>query len=297
MTRPDLAASLNVKEPSEGSCKAIKIELHCHSNASDGLRTPEELVKAALKANLQLLALPDHDTVENLDQVGELCLDHGIRFIPGIELSCDHHGESIHILGYFQDGGHHDPILRRRLQRFQEQRDSRALEIVHRLKKHFNIEIDLADLESVEGSSLGRPHLAELIHKKYGTSFHDIFKLYLGDHTKAYIPSSKIPIHSGITMLKEAGATVILAHPGNYQKTSFEDLLNFDFDGAECYYATHTSEESQRFVNHCMARGLLITSGSDDHGRPGDTKHRPLGSTKFKFEHISPFLIRLGIHL
>lgn len=273
----------------------MKIELHCHSTASDGMRTPEELVAAALEKNIDVLALTDHDTVENLETVRQLCQEAGISFIPGIELSCEHQEESIHILGYFNDRDYQDPILRRRLQRFQEQRDFRALEIARRLKQHFNIEIDLSRLDPKEGSSLGRPHIAQLIHEKYGTEFQEIFKRYLGNHSKAYIPSSRIPISSGISMLKDAGATVILAHPGNYKKTSFEDLMTFGFSGAECYYATHSAEETRRFVHHCLAEDLLITVGSDDHGRPGDVKHRPLGSTKFKSRHLIPFLERFGI--
>lgn len=273
----------------------MNIELHCHSTASDGLRTPGALVTAARDRNIRVLALTDHDTVENLDAVRQLCREHGIAFIPGIELSCEHQEESIHILGYFQGQGYQDPILRRRLERFREQRDFRALEIARRLKEHFNIEIDLSRLDLQEGASLGRPHIAQLIHEKYGTQFQDIFKLYLGNHSKAYIPSSKIPIPAGLTMLKEAGATVILAHPGNYKKSRFEDLMAFGFDGAECYYATHSAEETRRFVASCLAKDLLITVGSDDHGRPGDVKHRPLGSTAFKPHHLLPFLEVFGI--
>lgn len=275
----------------------MKIELHCHSTASDGIRTPEELVAVARAKKIEVLALTDHDTVENLTEVGRLCQAEGIPFIPGIELSCEHQEESIHILGYFKDRDYGDPLLLRRLERFREQRDFRALEIARRLKQYFNIEIDLSRLELPEGASLGRPHLAQLIHEKYGIGFQDIFKQYLGNHSKAYIPSSRIPVNSGISMLKDAGATVILAHPGNYKNTSFENLLAFDFDGAECYYATHSVEETRRFLRYCLAEDRLITVGSDDHGRPGDIKHRPLGSTKYKLRHLIPFLDRFQIPL
>lgn len=271
----------------------MKIDLHCHSTASDGIRSPQELVNAAVINGLEVLSLTDHDSTENLDAVKQLCQESAIFFIPGIELSCEYNNESIHILGYFNNLDYQNPILSQRLLKFREHRDNRALEIAHRLKKYFDIDIDLTDLSRPEGSSLGRPHIAALIQNKYRLEIPEIFARYLGNHSKAYIPSSRIPIQSGISMLKEAGATVILAHPGNY-KVSLTDLLQWDFDGVECYYATHTPEQTAHFKEICQSMGRLITCGSDDHGHPMDEKHGRLGETAFMMEDVMPFLSRFG---
>lgn len=271
----------------------MRIELHCHSNASDGIRNPRELVEAAIAHKIDILSLTDHDSTENLDEVRQLCQRASIFFIPGIELSCEHNGESIHILGYFHNINYQNPILSQRLTKFREKRDTRATEIARRLKKYFDIEIDLTELSRPEGSSLGRPHIAALIRNKYRMEIPEIFARYLGNDSKAYIPSSRIPLASGITMLKEAGAIVILAHPGNY-KAAITDLLQWDFDGAECYYATHTPEQTEYFKEVCRYMGRLITCGSDDHGHPADDKHGTMGSTPFQREDVLPFLRCFG---
>ena len=271
----------------------MKIDLHSHSTASDGIRSPQELVEAAIANGIDVLSLTDHDSTENLDIVRELCQKASIFFIPGIELSCEHNGESIHILGYFKNNSYQDPILSKRLFKFRERRDSRAAEITRRLKKYFNIEVDLDDLTRPEGASLGRPHLAALIQKKYDLEIPEIFARYLGNHSKAYLPSSRIPLKSGIAMLKEAGAIAILAHPGNY-KTPITELLQWKFDGAECYYPTHTPEQTDYFKTVCHELGRLITCGSDDHGLAVDDKHGRLGSTAFELDDLKPFLSRFG---
>ncbi len=272
----------------------MKIELHCHSTASDGIRTPHELVDAAKAKRINVLSLTDHDSTENLDAVRHLCQKSSIFFIPGIELSCEHNGESIHILGYFHNINYKNPILAQRLTKFREQRNSRAIEIAHRLKKYFNIEVDLHELTRPAGSSLGRPHIAELISRKYDLEKSDVFSRFLGDHSKAYIPSSRIPLRSGISLLKDAGAVVILAHPGNYKNSSITDLLQWDFDGAECYYATHTLDQTEYFKEVCHYMNRLITCGSDDHGQIGDPKHGTLGSTPFEEADLRPFLKTFG---
>lgn len=271
----------------------MKIDLHCHSNASDGLRNPRQLVAAAMRNGVKVLALTDHDTTENLDAVRALCQETDIFFIPGIELSCVHQNESVHILGYFKDRDYQDPTLIRSLQVFREKRDQRAQEMARRLKQHYNIEVDLTQLDLPEGTALTRPHIAQLIQEKYRLNFHDIFRLYLGNHSKAYIPSSRLSIPEGLSLLKSVGAITILAHPGDY-RTPLQELMTFAFDGVECYYPSHTKEATEGYVRLCLKENRLMTCGSDDHGLPGDLKHRPLGSTFCRREDVAPFLKTFG---
>lgn len=276
----------------------MKIDLHCHSDASDGIRSPDLLYEIAKSSNLSVLSLTDHDTTEGAKKILELSKEDKPNskplFIPGIELSTLYKGENIHILGYFKDDTFLGDEFEEILKNFRDRRDTRGLEMIRRLKEYYNIEIDINDLDLKNGSSLGRPHLAQLIKEKYQVPFDEVFKKYLGKHTKAFIPSSKIDTSSGIELLKKMGAIVIMAHPGEY-KLSLEELAAFPFDGFECYYPKHTEEYAKVLTDFCKANNLLITCGSDDHGIPGDTKHGILGSTSFDPKDLAPFLSIFGI--
>ncbi|MFB0917570.1 MAG: PHP domain-containing protein [Clostridiaceae bacterium] len=278
----------------------MKIDLHCHSDASDGIRSPDLLYKIAKDNNLSVFSLTDHDTTEGAKKILELNKkDEDNKkpfFIPGIELSTLYKGENIHILGYFKDDTFLSDEFENILQNFRNRRDSRGLEMVRRLKEFYDIEIDINDLDLKNGSSLGRPHLAQLIKEKYKVPFDEVFKKYLGKHTKAFIPSSKIDTNAGIDLLKRMGAVVIMAHPGEY-KLSLEELAIFPFDGFECYYPKHSIEYTKTLTDFCKNQGLLITSGSDDHGIPGDTKHGILGSTPLDPQDLLPFLSKFNIKL
>lgn len=272
-----------------------KIDLHCHSTASDGLYTPYQLVEAATKAKVSVLSLTDHDTMVNVNQMAQLCKEASIQFIPGIELSCWNGLESIHILGYFKDDAHNKIELQQTLKSFQERRRKRAHLICQRLKEYHQIEINLNNFDLRDGASIGRANLAKMIGDKYNLSKDEIFAHYLGDHSRAFIPSSDMDPKEGIRLLNRAGALAILAHPGELRKTSFSQIFSLDFDGAECYYPNHTPQRTQEFVKACLAKKRFITCGSDDHGIANDQKHGKLGTTSFSQEHLEPFLAYMGV--
>lgn len=274
-----------------------KVELHCHTNASDGMRTPQQLVEAAVAADISVLALTDHDTMDHVDEVAALCRETSIRFIPGIELSCWNGLESVHILGYFKNGDHRQNELQEVLAAFQQKRRERARMIRDLLLRHYRIEIDLDELDMRQGASIGRANLAALIGEKYNLGKDEIFARYLGDHSRAFIPSSDMPPADGIRLLNQAGALAILAHPGELRKTKFSELFGLAFDGAECYYPNHTPQRTREFIRACLARNRFITCGSDDHGIPRDQKHGTLGSTPFAEAHLKPFLDYMDIQL
>lgn len=272
-----------------------KVDLHCHSNASDGLYTPRQLVEAASAAKISVLSLTDHDTMANVDEVAKLCKEAAIEFIPGIELSCWNGLESIHILGYFKDDAHNKYELQQTLKLFQERRRKRAHLICQRLKEYHQIEINLDNFDLKEGTSIGRANLAKMIGDKYKIGKDEVFARYLGDHSRAFIPSSDMDPKEGIRLLNRAGALAILAHPGELRKTRFSQVFSLDFDGAECYYPNHTAQRTDEFIKACQAKNRLITCGSDDHGVANDQKHGKLGTTSFSEEHLLPFLNAMGI--
>lgn len=277
----------------------MKIDLHCHSSASDGRRTPAELYGFARERSLTVFSLTDHDTTAGLKAILELdrlCEDPAKpRFIPGIELSSVFGHENIHLLGYFQRTEFLNEEFEKQLLNFRQKRDSRGLEMISRLKLYYDIEIDIAQLDLDDDASLGRPHLAKLIQEKYSLPFDEVFRRYLGKHSKAYLPSSKIPTAEGIQLLKTMGALVVMAHPGEY-KLHIAELSGLPFDGVECYYPKHTAAMTEKYIAYAHAHNLLITCGSDDHGIPGDEKHGLLGDVPFDPAELWPFLKTMGIN-
>lgn len=272
----------------------MKLDLHCHSTASDGVIKPAELIKKAGNLDLDFLSLTDHDTTEGVKEILASPLPDKPFFIPGIELSTVFLEKEIHILGYFTDRTFLDPQFDDVLYRNRMKRGLRSLEIIRRLKEYYNIVLDTDKLNDPAASSIGRPHIARMIQEKYGVPFEDVFKKYIGKHTKAYVPNERIELTDGIRLLKEVNAVVILAHPGDYG-LSLKVFENTGLDGIECYYPSHSKEETREFIQYSLENGLYITCGSDDHGNLKDTRHGSLGKVKFNEEELERFIERFTL--
>ena len=121
----------------------IKIDFHTHSNSSDGLMSPKEVVERAYQNGVKYLALTDHDTISGLDSAIKTAKEINLSFIPGIELSTTHNKESIHILGFFKDESYKNDEFINYLQTLKNKRKIRAEKMVQKLKEVFNIEINL----------------------------------------------------------------------------------------------------------------------------------------------------------
>ncbi|GIM29587.1 phosphatase [Clostridium polyendosporum] len=272
--------------------KYINVEFHCHTNASDGTFSPSEVVENAKKKNLEILAITDHDTIDGLDEALKKATELNIRLIPGIELSCTHNGESIHILGYFRDDSYNSNELKDFLKELKNSRIERAKKIVENLAKYFDIHLDCnAVLEKGEGV-VARPHIAQsIIEAGYSYSWEYIFDKIIGNDSPAYIPYKKISVSEGISLLKKYNAVVILAHPKLIKKTPVEDFLNFDFDGLEAIYIQNFKKDTDYLISLCRRNNLLITCGSDFHGvHEGDAKHGDLGTMSIPVEDLNKFL-------
>ncbi len=271
----------------------MRIDLHFHSDASDGTRSPETLKDIIVSRNVKIVSLTDHDSIKNTEKLKNLLQGTDTFLIPGIELSTQFHKHNIHILGYFRDESYKSPEFTEVLESFRIRRIQRAEEMVLRLKKYFGLEIDLEKLDLRPGVSLGRPHMAQLIKEKYGFPINEIFKKYLGNNSPAYIPSSNMTTEEGIDFLISSGAVPVLAHPGEYTE-SISDLLTLNFMGIECYYPRHSEKLTRELTGEAVKRNLFITCGTDDHGIPGDHKHGILGSQKYDPKLVAPFLEYMG---
>ncbi|MBQ5696376.1 MAG: PHP domain-containing protein, partial [Clostridium sp.] len=266
----------------------IICDLHTHSTASDGKFSPKEVVKKAYDRGVKYLALTDHDTLSGIAEAKEEAEKLGLNFIPGIELSTTYKGETIHILGYFRGDDYKNPELNNYLEDIKKKRIERAHEIVRRLKKFNDIEIDVNEVLKNGKDTIARPHIAKaIIDAGYNYSKEYIFDNFIGDHCPAYIPANKLDSEDGIKLLRKYNAVVVLAHPVLLKKLDIMDVLHLDFDGIEGIYSLNTPEATENFLKIVDKKGLITSCGSDSHGHEDDdAKHGILGSQSMEESRV-----------
>ena len=248
------------------------IDLHVHTKASDGTMTPAQVVAHAMEKGLRALAITDHDTV---DGVGEATLagqELGLEVVPGVEVSVDYHNGEMHILGYYLDV--HNPGLQKNLGLLLQYRDERNPRMIEKLRSlGFDITLDEV-VEAAAGGVVGRPHFAAVMRKKgYVNSFDQAFDWYLGAGKAAYVKKERLTPREGIELIKAAGGIPVLAHPkylkvdNNRLYSLVTELKGYGLQGIEAFYTTHTPAETQLFLKVAGANSLLVTGGSDFHGK------------------------------
>ncbi|MEG0774681.1 PHP domain-containing protein [Clostridium sp.] len=270
----------------------IKAEFHCHTTASDGRLTPSKVVELAKEKQVDLLAITDHDTTEGVEEALIKGKELGVNVIPGIELTCVHNGESVHILGYFKGAGYKNPDLVSFLSTLKKSRLERATLIVENLEKYFNIKITLNRVLELGEGVVGRPHLAQaIVEAGYPYTWNYIFDKFIGKDSPAYVENKKISIPEGIELLRKYGCIVILAHPKLIKKTPIKELINYNFHGLEAIYYQNFKRETDEFISICRSNNILITCGSDFHGiLSGDIKHGTLGDMGIDEDYFRQFL-------
>ena len=256
----------------------FKCDLHNHSICSDGRFKPKEIIEMAKDRNLDYISLTDHDTLSGIDEAILEAKKLNINFIPGIELSTEYNGESIHVLGFFNKENYNNPKLNKILEEFKEKRIARAYKLVDNLKKFHNIELDINKVLSNGKDTIARPHIAKaIIDAGYPYDHEYIFKNFIGNNCPAYVPSTKLSTIEGIKLLKEFNALVFLAHPILVKKTSINDLIKLGFDGIEAIYFRNTESDTIKLINLAKENNLYISCGSDCHGIPNDKSHGNVG--------------------
>lgn len=248
------------------------IDLHVHSSASDGSFTPEEVVELAKNAALSEFALTDHDTVDGVAQaIAHANSIGGITVIPGIELSCYYGKREIHIVGLFVD--YKDSYFLSELQKLKDAREARNERMVQNFVDA-GIELTIDELKHGNPNSvITRAHFARvLVEKGYCKDKNEAFDKYLGIGCPFYLPKPKVTPEHVLKLIQDAGGTAILAHPYSYKfsKTEVESLLDYliplGIAGIECYYSTYDNGQVQELRSMALAKGLLVSGGSDFHG-------------------------------
>lgn len=247
------------------------IDLHVHSNASDGTNTPAELVAYALKKGLSAMALTDHDTVSGVEEALQAAKGTGLCLIPGVELSAEYCGREIHILGLCLD--YHSEDFAAYLENVQKIREERNEKMAERLTAH-RLPITVEEMKEEYGDAvLTRAHFAKMLKKKnYVKSYDEAFQRFLGDGRPCYIPRERITPKEAIALIHQAHGVAVLAHPLLYHlgMRELDELVKYlkeqGLDGMEAIYSMNDGREERRMKALAEKYDLLITGGSDFHG-------------------------------
>ena len=246
------------------------IDLHTHSTCSDGSYTPKELIKYAAEIGLYAIALTDHDNIDGLQEAMDEAKNHKVKFIPGIELSCDYKSE-LHIVGLNIDIN--SELLNKKCEQFKKDRITRNNNTIKRLNDA-GIDITLEEaFKYCPGDALGRAHIAKvMVDKGYAESVKDAFKKYLGKGKIGYSSELRISSYEAIDIIKKAGGVSVLAHchylglEGEEFISFVKDLKEHGLDGLEGYYTEYSDAQSKFFIETAKKLDLKISGGTDFHG-------------------------------
>ncbi len=259
------------------------IDLHVHSNFSDGKLTPAELAAFAARRNVVALAVTDHDTMAGWEEKEEACRAHGVECVVGVELSCELDGREAHILSLFADP--RSPCVER-INELSGSRFSRMEKMLERLER-LGIRIGMDDLPVAADGVYGRPHLARaLVEKGIVKNVSEAFGRYLYDGGPVHIDKTRLTAAEGIAIAKNLGGVAVLAHPGVSDLISrLDEFIAMGLDGLEVYYPKHGGEMIARLLAFCRDRNLLVSGGSDFHS-PDDGPG--IGATRTPVDVLEP---------
>ncbi|MFL2962037.1 MAG: PHP domain-containing protein [Candidatus Poseidoniaceae archaeon] len=251
------------------------VDLHCHSWHSDGLWSPGEMAQRAFDSGVRIWSLTDHDTNHGWDEAKEACDKLGMKFIPGVEITCEvemqsetHNPTSWHLLAYFPEGASEE--FTEWLLDLKEARIPRMKNMLTALED-LGHKIPIEDVEKHASGSLGRPHLARaMVDHGIVETVQQAFDEWIGDSGPAFRERPLPTISESVKMVHQSGGITSLAHPKYYgieTEVLIPTLLKL---GVDCIEAMHNSHpDSYRW--ELMQYGLPITVGGDSHG----TEKRP----------------------
>ena len=241
------------------------VDLHAHSTASDGSRSPADVVREAKRIGLSAIALTDHDTLDGIAEAVAAGLELGVRIVPGIELSAVEGESETHILGLHLSDTR---TMESELLGLRDMRRARAARIVQRLND-LGVRIGLeAVLEQAAGGAVGRPHVARaMIAEGWAVDFRDAFDRYLGNGRPAYVSKERLAVTDAIGLIHRAGGLAVLAHPAH--SGTRERIAGFvaqGMDGVEVRHPSHSADDIARLSALVDHFSLVPSGGSDWHG-------------------------------
>jgi predicted metal-dependent phosphoesterase TrpH len=251
----------------------MRIDLHTHSDRSDGTDTPAELVGKARGAGLDVVALTDHDTTAGWAEAAEAAARGGITLVRGIEVSSKYGGEGVHLLAYLPDPTH--PDLAGELDRILQGRNARLPGILAKLAE-LGIEIEESEVHalSTSAAATGRPHVADaMVAKGVVADRDEAFAKYLGPGGPAYVQRYAADLPTMIGIVAAAGGVTVLAHPwaarhghSALDAAGLGELKAAGLAGVEVDHVDHDELTRTRLRALALELDLVITGSSDYHG-------------------------------
>ena len=253
-----------------------QIDLHVHSNVSDGTSTPSELVAYAYKKKLSAFALTDHDTVDGIPEAIKATnslktKDQYVEVIPGVEISAGYKGKDIHILGLLLD--YTDETLTTTLHQLAKERSLRNEKMCKNLRDA-GLALTMDEIkEGNEDAVITRAHFAKALLKKgYVSSIKEAFTKYLDSTSPYYVPRKFLSPKKAIDLIRQANGVPVLAHPLLYKlsnselKTLLTELKEYGLEGIEAVYSCNMGLDESYVRSLANEFGLVVTGGSDYHG-------------------------------
>lgn len=249
----------------------VRIDLHAHSDASDGTQPPADVVRRAEAAGVGVLALTDHDTVAGHAEA-ERALPPGMTLVPGMELSCRLRGHGLHLLAYLFDPG--EPELAAERERIRDDRANRALRTVERLRE-LGAPVTWEQVRRITGDSVpGRPHIARaMVEAGVVADVEGAFTSeWIGAGGRAHVARYALDPARAVRLVRAAGGVPVLAHPRAWRRgygVSDEEiaaLAGAGLAGVEVDHPDHAPAERTALRGLAADLGLFVTGASDDHG-------------------------------
>ncbi len=265
----------------------MNIDLHIHTNYSDGAFTPELVVEKSIANEMDVIAITDHDNILAYD----IAQNHAnyifqsggkkIDIIRGVEINTIYKSWEVHILGYFMDIQNED--FKNLLSIQQQARTNQTKEIITLLKKKEGIKIDFEDVKKLVApmGSIGRPHIARAITNKGGaSSVTEAYNKYINDNSPVYVQRKTVSPHEAVEIIYEAGGIPVFAHPIDVDDISeklTKELVSCGLRGIEAYHRKHTPAIVEYYSSLAEKYDLIVTGGSDFHAPATSTSRIIIG--------------------
>lgn len=242
-----------------------RVNLHLHTNVSDGNISPKELIKRSQEIGLDLISITDHDIADAYTQIPENIAP--LKILPGMEISSFYEGDDVHILAYGCDLN--NSALRAMTEMYLIGRKERAQKMI-KLLAEMGMPISLTEVIAIAGSRelIVRPHIAQvLVNNKFCQTKNEAFEKFIGDNKPAYVPKPEVSVVDVISIIHQADGFAVIAHPGKLTKLSYlQDIIKIGIDGLEVWHPDHYQWEIDNFIDIASENGLYMTGGSDYHG-------------------------------
>lgn len=250
----------------------MRIDLHAHSNVSDGTQAPAGVMASAAEAGLDVVALTDHDSTDGWAEATLAAREHGVALVPGMEISCrTSEGISVHLLCYLHDPSH--PGLLEEITKAKDARFTRAERMVSLLAEDYPLSWDDVIHHVSPGATLGRPHIADaLVAAGVVADRSEAFESILTSRSRYFVQHYAPDPAFAVELVRDAGGVPVFAHPVASARgrivgeRTYREMIDAGLAGLEIYHRDNP-EEGRTFLRRLAERhGLLVTGSSDYHG-------------------------------